>query len=113
MSHLHVKYLLVGGGLASSSAARAIREIDREGSIQMIGLESTRPYHRPPLSKEFLRREKAREELFTEPTAWFAENHIDLSTGVRASRLDSDRHQIALDNGDEIVFDKLLIATGA
>ena len=53
--HLHVKYLLVGAGLASRSAARAIREHDADGAILLVGQEPTRPYHRPPLSKEFLR----------------------------------------------------------
>ena len=55
MSDLHVKYLLVGGGVAASEAAKAIREIDREGDLLMIGQEINRPYHRPPLSKGFLR----------------------------------------------------------
>ena len=53
MSDLHVKYLLVGGGVAASEAAKAIRQIDREGDLLMIGQEINRPYHRPPLSKGF------------------------------------------------------------
>jgi NADPH-dependent 2,4-dienoyl-CoA reductase/sulfur reductase-like enzyme len=56
MSILHVKHLLVGGGLASSAAAGAIREVDREGSVLLVGQEVNRPYHRPPLSKGYLRR---------------------------------------------------------
>ena len=50
----HVKYVLVGGGLASSSAADAIRELDPLGSIMMVGQEIVRPYYRPALSKEYL-----------------------------------------------------------
>ena len=48
----HVKYLLIGGGVASSAAAEAIRGRDREGEVLLVAQESTRPYHRPPLSKE-------------------------------------------------------------
>lgn len=110
--HQHVKYLLVGGGLTSSSAAKAIRIHDREGSIQLIGQEATRPYHRPPLSKDFLRGATTREELFTDYVDWFREHHVDLHTGVRALRLDAGRKCVSLDSGDEISFDKLLIATG-
>ena len=110
--HQYVKYLLVGGGLASSSAAKAIRLHDREGSVQLIGQEPTRPYHRPPLSKEFLRGNTPREELFTDYVGWFTQNHVNLNTGVRAVRLDTARKCIALDSGSEIHFDKLLIATG-
>jgi len=113
MSNLHVKYLLIGGGLASSSAAEAIRAIDQRGDILMIGQEINRPYHRPPLSKEYLRGQKSHEELFTQTASWFAQNHIDLRTGRRASHLDPARHTATLDDGEEISFDKALIATGA
>lgn len=113
MHNLHVKYLLVGGGLASSSAAEAIRAIDREGSILLINSEVNRPYHRPPLSKEYLRREKPRAELFANAPDWFEKNHIALQTGRRVSHLDVPRMTAILDNGQEISFDRLLLATGA
>ena len=83
--HLHMKYLLIGGGLAASSAAQAIRWLDREGSILLVGMENTRPYHRPPLSKEFLRGVQSREELFTVPVGWFVENNVEMHTGLRAA----------------------------
>src|SRR5947208_16709667 len=86
--HLHVKYLLVGGGLASSSAAEAIREIDREGSIALVAQEVNRPYHRPPLSKEYLRRQKPRAEVFTHVPDWFESNGVEVRTGRRVSQLE-------------------------
>lgn len=113
MSNLHVKYLLVGGGLASFSAAQAIRERDAEGSILLVGLEINRPYHRPPLSKAFLRREVSREELFVAPPRWFDDHRIELRTGRRVSRLDLTRGSAALETGEEVSFDRLLLATGA
>ncbi|HEX8520960.1 MAG TPA: FAD-dependent oxidoreductase, partial [Tepidisphaeraceae bacterium] len=67
MSNPHVKYLLIGGGLASISAAEAIRDRDPQGELLMIGQEINRPYHRPPLSKEYLRREQSHDQLFTHP----------------------------------------------
>src|SRR5690348_5812404 len=113
MNNLHVKYLLVGGGLASSSAVEAIREVDREGSLLLVGQEVNRPYHRPPLSKEFLRRQKDRRELFTHDPQWFEKNHVELRTGRRVSHLDAGRMIAILDSGEEISFDSLLLATGA
>jgi 3-phenylpropionate/trans-cinnamate dioxygenase ferredoxin reductase component len=110
--HQHWKYLLVGGGVASSAAAKAIRAHDAEGSLLLIGQEATRPYHRPPLSKGFLRGEVPRDELFTDFVGWFRQNHAELHTGLRAMHLDANRKCVSLDNGDEILFDKLLIATG-
>ena len=113
MNHLHVKYLLVGGGLASSAAAEAIRDRDREGAILLVGQEVNRPYHRPPLSKEYLRRQKPRAELFAVEPGWFERNHVDLRTGRRVARLDTARMSATLDNGEELSYERLLIATGA
>jgi NTE family protein len=113
MNQTHVKYLLAGGGLAAGSAAEAIRALDKQGSIMLVGQEVNRPYHRPPLSKEYLRGEKSRSELVMEPIGWFDRNNIELRTGRRVAHLDTARHAATLDNGEEINFDALLIATGA
>lgn len=112
MSDLHVKYLLVGGGVAASEAAKAIRQIDREGDLLMIGQEINRPYHRPPLSKGFLRGQVSRESLFTAPAEWFVENRVQLRSGRRVSLIDTTRNAVMLDNGEGISFGRLLIATG-
>ena len=109
----HYKCVLVGGGLASGSAAEAIRKIDPRGSILLVGQEVNQPYHRPPLSKEYLRREKPRAELGVEPPDWYTANHVALSTGRRGFGWICATLASRLDNGEEIAFDKLLIATGA
>ena len=113
MNTHHVKYLLIGAGLAGSSAAEAIRERDREGSLLLIGQEVNRPYHRPPLSKDFLRGAIGRTDLWTCQPGWFEENDIELRTGRRIAHLDCPRHAVTLDNGEQIQFDRALLATGA
>jgi 3-phenylpropionate/trans-cinnamate dioxygenase ferredoxin reductase subunit len=113
MSHLHVKYLLAGGGVASSSAAMAIRRLDPLSPLLMVGQEANRPYNRSPLSKEFLRRSIRHAELFTVADDWFTKNNVELRTGRRVSHLDTARSAVTLDNGNEISYDHLLLATGA
>jgi 3-phenylpropionate/trans-cinnamate dioxygenase ferredoxin reductase component len=112
MSDLHVKYLLIGGGVASSEAAQAIRKLDREGDLLLVGQEINRPYNRPPLSKQFLRGELGREGLFTLSSEWFVNNRVQLRTGRRISHLDATRSHVTLDNGEGISFDRLLLAIG-
>src|SRR5688572_27985880 len=112
MSVLHVKYLIVGGGLAGSAAAEAIRAIDPQGELVVVGRESIRPYHRPPLSKSYLRRRSDRAELFVQPEGWYADKRIQLRTGVRAAHLDVARRVVTLQSGEGISFDRLLLATG-
>ncbi len=112
MSSKRVNYLLIGGGLASSAAIQAIRQIDGENPILLVGQEVNRPYHRPQLSSQYLLGQRTRSELFTLEDRWLIEHHVQLRSGVRAAQLDPGRHAVTLDDGTEVFFDKLLIATG-
>lgn len=113
MSNPHVKYLLIGGGVASSTAAQAIRQRDPNGSVLLVGLEVVRPYHRPPLSKDYLLREnRAVEDLFAAPLGWYDEQNVELRTGVRVVGLDAARQTAQLDNGQEVSFERALLAIG-
>src|SRR5439155_25642614 len=98
----HYKYLLVGGGLASGSAADAIRRLDPTGSILLVGQEVNRPYHRPRLNSQYLKRGRGRSEIIAQPDGWFDKHHIELCTGRRAANLDTARHTVILDSGEEI-----------
>ena len=113
MSDLHVRYLLIGGGVAGGAAAEAIRHVDRTGSILLVGQESNRPYYRRLLGRDYLLGRMNHEALFLHPAAWYAQQRIDLHTGRAASHLDATRQVATLDNGEEISFDRLLIATGS
>lgn len=46
-----VDFLLIGGGLASATAAKILREQGAEGAVVILAAESLLPYHRPPLTK--------------------------------------------------------------
>lgn len=71
-----VKYLLIGGGLAAGQAAKQIREADATGRIVLVGEEPHVPYDRPPLSKEFLRGEKPREQVFFDPESFYRDRRV-------------------------------------
>jgi 3-phenylpropionate/trans-cinnamate dioxygenase ferredoxin reductase subunit len=106
------KYLLIGGGLASSQAAKQLREQDPESSITLVGEEPYIPYDRPPLSKEFLRGEKSRQDLFFDPESFFRDRQITLLLGTAVEHLDLSRKMVGLTNGETMAFEKALIATG-
>jgi NAD(P)H-nitrite reductase large subunit len=113
MLEAHYKYVLVGGGLASASAADAIRQRDRAGSILLVGQEVNQPYHRPHLSSDYLSGQRKRGDVIAEPMGWFGEHNVALRTGGRVANLDTARRMIVLSSGEEVSFDQLLIATGA
>jgi 3-phenylpropionate/trans-cinnamate dioxygenase ferredoxin reductase subunit len=106
------RYVLIGGGLAAGHAAKQIRAADTRGAIVVVGQEPYAPYDRPPLSKEFLRGEKAREELFSDAESFYRDHGIDLLLGVTARDMDTAGKTVRLGNGDVLSFEKALIATG-
>jgi NADPH-dependent 2,4-dienoyl-CoA reductase/sulfur reductase-like enzyme len=113
VSNHHVKYLLLGGGLASSAALGAIREVDPAGSCLLVGQEVLRPYDRTALSRDYLLGRRTRADIFTIASDWYDRHEVHLRTGRRAAHLDTTRRAVTLDSAEEITFEKLLIATGA
>ena len=106
------RFVIVGAALAGASAAAALREEGFEGEITLIGAEPVMPYNRPPLSKGYLRGHDRFEDQLVNPPAFYAEHRIDLRLGVRADALDPARKVVTLERGDEVGYDRLLVATG-
>jgi 3-phenylpropionate/trans-cinnamate dioxygenase ferredoxin reductase component len=107
-----IDYLLIGG-FACGNAAAELRKRGADGSILLVGRETEPPYERPPLSKEYLRGEAKREDAHVNPVGWYEENGVELRTGTNVMSLDSEARRVKLQGGDEVEFDKALIATGA
>ena len=113
MADREVDFLLVGGGLASAQCAAELRKRGADGSILLAGREPEPPYERPPLSKEYLRGEAAREDAYVNPPGWYEENGVELLTGVNVMSLDPAARTAKLQGGEEVGFGKALLATGA
>lgn len=106
------KYVIVGGGLAGFNAIPAIRERDADGRIVLVTDEKERPYDRVPLSKRYLQGALSRDGVFLRPPEFFEEKHVELWTGRRATRLDAESKVVSLDDGREVRYGRLLLATG-
>ena len=107
-----VEFLLIGG-FACGYCAAELRKRGAEGDILLVGREPDPPYERPPLSKEYVRGDAKREDAYVQPPSWYEENGIELRTGTNVMSLDTDGRTVKLQGGDEVGFEKLLIATGA
>jgi 3-phenylpropionate/trans-cinnamate dioxygenase ferredoxin reductase subunit len=107
-----VDYLLIGGGLAAGNCARWLRESGADGSILLVGREPELPYNRPPCSKEYLRAEDSSGVPFR-PPEWYGEQNVDVLTRCSVTSLNVEDRRAKLSNGDEVSFDKTLLATGA
>ncbi len=103
--------LVVGGGPAGFSAAKAYREHDGQGAVAIVTDEHVMPYNRPPLTKEFLRGEARIEELALEPESWLDEQSVGLIS-ARAVALDREAREVTLSGGRSLSYETCLLATG-
>ena len=113
MADREVGFLLIGGGLASVQCAAELRKRGAKGDVMLVGREPEVPYERPPLSKEYMRGEAERSDAYVNPASWYEENDVELLTGTNVMSLDAENRVAKLQGGDEVKFDKALIATGA
>nr|WP_232807257.1 FAD-dependent oxidoreductase [Geodermatophilus chilensis] len=104
--------VIVGAGLAGTSAAQTLRTEGFEGRVVLIGDEPELPYNRPPLSKGYLSGETPREQVSLHDGAFYDDSDITLVTGTRVTDLDLTGSEVVLDDGTRLGFDRLL-ATGA
>jgi 3-phenylpropionate/trans-cinnamate dioxygenase ferredoxin reductase component len=106
-------FLIVGASLAGAKAAETLRAEGFDGRILLVGAEHDRPYERPPLSKEYLRGEAGREKVYVHDEGFYAEQDIELRLGRTAVSLNASADEVALDDGERLRYDRLLLATGA
>src|SRR3954471_4286848 len=105
--------LLIGGGIASATAAAALREEGFDGSILLAGRELDPPYHRPPASKGYLRGHESKEDALVHPEGWWEEQGVELRTRTSVMALDPAARTATLQSKEEVAFDRALVATGA
>lgn len=107
------RIVVIGAGHGGGSVTAFLRQYGFAGSIILIGDEPLGPYHRPPLSKAWLKGEVATEGLTLKPGAFYSEQNVELRLGQRAELIDTTARQVTLSNGECIPYDDLIIATGA
>lgn len=105
------KYLIIGAGIAGSTAAETIREHDKDGEITLISGEPELVYNRVVLPN-YLKGRTPREKLFVKTPASLAAKNIIIKAGVWVKSVDTARHTVTLESGEALSFDKLLIAAG-
>jgi 3-phenylpropionate/trans-cinnamate dioxygenase ferredoxin reductase subunit len=105
--------LIVGGGLAAAEAAKTLRAEGYDDRLVVVTEEPRAPYERPPLTKAYLRGEVDANTLHPVPADFYADGGIDLRTSTRATELDVHDRRVRFDDGSDVVFDGLLLATGA
>jgi 3-phenylpropionate/trans-cinnamate dioxygenase ferredoxin reductase subunit len=105
--------VIVGGGLAAAMVAQEYRGADGDGSVLLIGREPHPPYHRPPLTKGFLRGEEPVEDTYVHSLDEWRGLDVDLRLSTEVAAIDPAAHAIELVDGDRIEYGRLALATGS
>jgi 3-phenylpropionate/trans-cinnamate dioxygenase ferredoxin reductase component len=104
--------VIIGSGVAGGNAAATLREEGFSGPVVLLSREPGVPFGRPPLSKTYLRSEEDLDDWYVRPAGWYAEHDVELRSGAAVRRVDPAAHAVTLDSGEELAYQKVLIATG-
>ena len=106
------RIVIVGAGHAAAQLCASLTEFKLEAEITLVGQEPLLPYHRPPLSKGFIK------DIGAEPTLIRSEStyqaaQIRTLLGTKAKAIDRAAQTLVLDNGERLPYDTLVLATGS
>lgn len=107
------RVVIIGSGHAGTALAAALRQNAFPGAIVLVGNEAALPYHRPPLSKAWLKGALADAALLLKPPKFYADQAIDLRVDRHVARIDREARSVVFDDGATLSYSQLVIATGA
>jgi len=104
--------VIVGAGHGGAQVAIALRQNGFAGSIEVIGREPELPYERPPLSKEYLARDKTFDRIMIRPAAFWADKDVAFTLGREVVSVDPAAKAVITDDGATHAYGTLVWATG-
>src|ERR1035438_5849925 len=104
--------VIVGCAMAGGNAAVTLREEGYRDRVTVIGREPGVPFGRPPLSKTYLRSEEDLADWYVRPASWYEEHDVGRLVGSSVAVIDTAAHTVLLGSGQELPYQKVLIATG-
>ncbi len=106
-----MRYVIIGAGIAGTTAAEEIKKIESEAEVTLIGVEDQALYSRV-LLPHYVEGKIPREKVFLKKEHWYADQGIEYMRGVRATKIDTENQFVETSEGREIPYDRLLITTG-
>ncbi len=105
-------FVIIGASHAGVQLAVSLRESGYLGRVSLISNEAHHPYHRPPLSKAFLKDASLGVQVLR-AQSYFVDHDIDLRLSLNVEEIDPAGSSVKLSDGSDISFSHLCIATGA
>ena len=112
MAVKQMQYIIIGASAAGMAAAEAIRRLDSEGSVTVLSDEQDMPYFRPMLPFIVSGKKKFPEMMLIGQGPYRGAN-IDVRINSRVEAVNTADQKVSIKSGEELPYDKLLIATGS
>lgn len=108
------RFVILGGGMVAGYAAKQMVELGlKAGELTIVSSDDVVPYERPPLSKSFLAGKDTEDAIKISPEDFYRQHGIEVKLRTEVASLDAKGKRLKLKSGEELSFEKLVIATGA
>jgi len=107
-----MKYVIVGNSAAAIGTIQGIRLVDKTGQIVVISDEKYHTYSRPLISY-WLKEQVTEENMRYRDEDFYEKNDVDTLFETRVTKINPDKKTVTIENGNEISYDKLMVATGS
>jgi NAD(P)H-nitrite reductase large subunit len=108
------KFVILGGGMVAGYIAKQLVELGlKPGELTIVSADTSVPYERPPLSKGFLAGKDTEDAIRINSEKFYREHGIEVKLRCEVSAVDAKRKRLLVTSGDEIAFNKVVVATGA
>ena len=106
-------FIIAGASHAASMLAPTLRQQGWQGRIIVIGAEASIPYHRPPLSKDYLAGEKTLDEILIRPAKVYEKSEVEFILNTSVESIDRNNKTVRLSNNETLPYDKLALTVGS
>lgn len=107
-----MKYVIIGNSAAAIGTIQGIRLVDKTGQIVVISDEKYHTYSRPLISY-WLKEQVTEENMLYRGEDFYEKNDVDTLLETRVTKINPDKKTVTIENGNEISYDKLMVATGS
>ena len=106
-------FIIAGASHAASMLAPTLRQQGWQGRIIVVGAEASVPYHRPPLSKDYLAGEKTLDQILIRPAKVYEKSEVEFILNTRVESIDRSNKSVRLSNNETLSYNKLALAVGS
>lgn len=107
-----MKYVIIGNAAAGIGTVEGIREYDKDGEILIISDEKYDTYSRPLISY-WLKEAVTEENMRYRNADFYEKNNVKTMLDTKVIAIDPDKKEVVIEGGENVPYDKLMVATGS